>query len=448
MNRLVQSCRPLASALFGALLGSMLLGAATSPARPEISVHVQGETSAEFRLYPDEASPGRDVEVDLTAQLELRAQDTRGWRALVMPRLQTDPADPAHLLWIPRQAWVEYRRGGFATRVGRQVLAWGSADIYRPVDVLSSLDLQRDAPRLERKGDWMLGATYSRPSYGIEAVYLPILEGIDFPSAHSPWSMESILDRLDNTSDVIGLIDDPFLPTSATEHSFGARSRITFGNTDLFLIGYTGIDRLPLLLVLGECRPGPDCFPLVYRTRAIYLPMHLVGLEIQTVVDEVLVKLEAAFRDQTITDRRFARLLQDFDEHSLQVVLGLDYLRQGVMGSPHDLGLVVEFLFDDSGNAEDYLSFRPFQRDVAARLVWSFNDFDRTVIEAGWIQDLERAESFGTLRLKRRLEERVTLELGADMILGPNPSTEDERGNPFYLYSPNDRLVARLVYGF
>lgn len=438
------------------LLLATLLGVATTPARAEFRLQALGEFAAEVRFYPEEASPGRDVEVDLAVQFELRLQDTRGWRALVRPRLQTDPADPSdpsELLWIPREAWVEYGRGGWTARVGRQVLAWGSADTFRPVDVLSTLDLQRDAPSLDRKGDWMFGVTYSRPSYGIEAMYLPILEGIDFPSAHSPWSMQSILDRLDDApdedaSDEVRLVEDPLLPSSATEHSLGVRSRISFGTTDLFLVGYTGIDRLPLLLLLGECRPGSECFPLVYSTRAVYLPMHLLGLEAQSAVGEVLIKFEAAFRDQTIEDARFATLLPGFDDHSLQVVVGLDHLRHGVLGSSHDLGLVVEFLFDDSGNADDYLSFRPFQRDLAARLVWSFNDFDRTVVEAGWIQDLERAESFGTLRLKRRLRDRVTLEVGADVILGPDPKVDEDRGNPFYLYSPNDRLVTRLTYGF
>jgi hypothetical protein len=104
---------------------------------------------------------------------------------------------------------------------------------------------------------------------------------------------------------------------------------------------------------------------------------------------------------------------------------------------------VGEFLYDDAVDAATLAVYRPFQRDLALALTYSANDLAGTVIEAGWVQDLERAESVGTLRLRRRIRRAWTVEAGGDLILGPA-----ERTDPFHLFGPNDRLVARLTYGF
>ncbi len=61
---------------------------------------------------------------------------------------------------------------------------------------------------------------------------------------------------------------------------------------------------------------------------------------------------------------------------------------------------------------------------------------------------VENAESLGTVRLKHRVLHHFTVEVGADVIVGPEPVSEEGWSNPFYVYSPNDRVITRVAYRF
>ncbi len=434
------------SAAGGMLLAAALLVAGPGAAGAEAPA-VHGELTAGARVYPEAASVGNDAEWTLGTELEVRWRPAASVQLFALPRAWWDPADSGRWRAVPREAWIEGRAANWALRAGRQTFTWGSADTWRPTDVLASWDWGRDFLDPERQGEWALTLTGSGVRWGLEVAYLPVLQGARFPDARSPWSWESALARLwENAPPGLvppPLVDDPLLPDGVSEQSLGARFRLTRGRTDVYLVGYRGVDRMPLLVLDSGCAPESLACLAAPRVRPAYPPLRLLGLEVQSAVGEVLVKAEATWRDQSTRDRSFDGRTPGLDPNSVQAAAGIDYLWFGALGGSGDLDVVAEVLIDTGFEEASLYAWRPFQRDLAVALTYSANDLRGTVIEAGWIQDLERAESVGTLRIRRRIAPAWTAEVGGDLLLGPpDPS------NPFHLFGSNDRLTARLTFGF
>lgn len=418
----------------GLRLASLAIGLAALvlavPTAGSTSLH--GEVTAGARVYPEAASVGRDAEWLLGTELEARWDPRPDLRILVRPRLWADPLDSGRFRWVPREAWLEVRPGSrWSLRAGRQTFTWGSTDTWRPADVLSTLDWGRDFLDPEKQGDWAFTCTYGSLPLGVEVVYLPTFEGVTFPSEESPWSVESAEARLGFSG--APLDDDPLYLADVSKRSLAIRTRFTAARTDLYLTGYSGLDRAPILLLAT----GPEGPP---RVRPGYLPLRLLGVGAQSAVGSVLLKAEAAWRDQTAGH---ALRVPGLAPHSVQGVVGVDYLWFGAFGGGGDLDVVAEFLYDDAVRNADLAFYRPFQRDLAVALTYTANDLAGTALEAGWDQDLERAESVGTVRVRRRLRRAWMAEVGADLILGP-----PDRTDAFHIFGPNDRLTVRLTYGF
>lgn len=427
------------------LIGAAAVCALAAPPAPANALErsVNGEIVAGVRWYPEDASLGRDFEWELGGELAIEVEGG-AWRGLVKPRLRLDPLDGDRTRWIPTEAWLEGSARGVRVRAGRQVIRWGSADAFNPTDVLMRRDWGDDFADPEAPGEWALSAVYGAARFGVEVVFLPVLEGVDFPSSRSPWSLESAAKKaLGFDPGPLGLIEDPRVPPGAREWTVAARVRMTRGSTDFYLVGVSGVDRSPVLTAV----PAPGFNFAGLRPAATYLPLHLVGIEAQSAVGGVVLKGAVAYRDQSVADTTFSsEVFGDFGlaARSVQAAVGAEYLRLDLGGGPGSLLLSVELLFDDASRGDNLLFYRPLQKDLAFAATWTAGDFASTSIEAGWIQDLERAESAGTLRVRRRVAPRTMAEVGAEWILGPSGDVQ----SPFALFGANDRVRFRLVHGF
>lgn len=401
-------------------------------------LNLGGEVATTGTFYPREGVEGRDVQWSLQAQLDLSFRFSRNWRASLEPRIHYDPLDPGRWRWVPKEAKVDFRRGSWRGTLGRDHIVWGAADTFNPTDLLSVRDLGLDFVDGESPGEWLARMAYSRPGWGIEFVFLPALEGAKFPSARSPWSISKAFDRLSGFNFNLPLDDDPRLPPETEEVSFAVRARRSFSGTDVFLVGYSGIDRNPVLTVRFD-----GLFP--NQLRSTYLPLHLIGLETQTVVGGFVLKGAATFRDQSVNDAAFSSSVfgaLGLSRHSLQGVVGVEYLFEEVpFGGSLDLG--AEFLLEDGSSENAITSYRPFDRDLALYINYLAQDLSDTTIELAWLQDLRRAESVGVFRLTRRIRGSLKVELGGDLILGP-----DSGSSPYTLFNANDRVLFGLNYGF
>jgi len=437
LSRSVQPIGPWWSRVWAILFvaGTWFVPGVGSAAAPE----ARGDFTLGVRHYPSPSVPGRDLEWTLAARAEIRWDARPSLRLFITPRVHADPLDPGRWRWVPDEAWVEARRGPARLRLGRTVTRWGSTDAANPTDVVAVRDWGIDFLDPERPGDWSAVFSVTRARWGLEALVLPVLEGARQPSARSRWSLQSAGARSGFPVDVL-LDDTPRLPPGTGEASVAGRVRLTRGATDVYLVGYSGIDHRPLLTGTVDFEHG------VVTARTTYLPLHLGGIEVQSALGDFLVKGAVTYEDRSVDDAAFAAgVFGDFGlrPRSWQGIAGLEYLWLDFLGSPGVLDLTAEYVWDNSPGGDSIRAFRPLQNDVAVGATYRFGDLADTRVEAGWLEDLERPESVFLARVSRRIGDRVRWELGADVLRGGN-----DPSSPFYLYSPNDRVTARVTGGF
>jgi len=397
-----------------------------------------GEVFAGLRVYPDDAVFGNRAEWDLGGRVDLMWRQGRTWAVKASPRILWDPADPGRWQWIPFELWGEGRAGAWRLRAGRQIFSWGVADAFNPSDILPTRDLGENFRDADKLGDWAVTLVRAGDAWGLEAVVIPWVEGAQFPSARSPWSLDAAASRLDVPATVT-LDDTPYLPDDARELSFAGRLRGSFGDTDLYLVGHTGTARAPVLT-----------FPTVgffsAQARATYLPLHLLGLEGQTALGDWVFKGSWMWRDQATTDSLINEQIfgpQGIDPQASQGVVGAEYLWFEVLGGLGDLSTSLEYLWDTGARESNLATYRPFESNLALGVRYQFNDTAGSWVEASWLESLKRPERFAAIRGSRRLWRNLRAEVFAEFLRGP-----DGPPSLFYFFEPNDRVGILTRYAF
>ena len=114
-------------------------------------------------------------------------------------------------------------------------------------------------------------------------------------------------------------------------------------------------------------------------------------------------------------------------------VAGFERTQVGVFGTRSDLGLVLEYMYDDRG---DDAFNTLFENDVALGARWVANDLADTEALVGYIWDVDSHEYVFSLEASRRLGEHWGLYLegrafgGGDAIVSP------------YLLAPDNKSAA------
>ncbi|MCP4902787.1 MAG: hypothetical protein GY906_37980 [bacterium] len=172
---------------------------------------------------------------------------------------------------------------------------------------------------------------------------------------------------------------------------FAVRYSRTLGTWDLGCYYFTGTGREPTLLTDFDNSGTPVLIPY-------YEQIDQIGLDLQGVVGEWLLKLEALRRTGQGND-------------FLAAVGGLEYTFVGLAGSGLDLGILGEFAWDERGDE----ATTPYQNDLMAGLRLGFNDAAGSQLLGGVIYDLETSASIVRVEGSRRLGSswRMSLEAWA-----------------------------------
>lgn len=125
-----------------------------------------------------------------------------------------------------------------------------------------------------------------------------------------------------------------------------------------------------------------------------YAQIQQTGLDVQAIYDDWLIKLEAISIKYQDEDRNTA------------AVGGFEYTYVGIRESVMDLGVFVEYQFDDrhGDNATSN------QNDLALGTRWVFNDIESTEIVSSISIDLDNQSQFVSLEASRRLNDDWFLE--------------------------------------
>ena len=157
-----------------------------------------------------------------------------------------------------------------------------------------------------------------------------------------------------------------------------------FDETELGLSYFTGTGREPEAYNLNGSVLVPH-----------YAQIEQIGLELQTIIEDWTWKLELISRDSKA-------------QHYIATTAGFEYTLYGIFETTADLGIVIEYLYDD----RDELATTPFQNDITTALRWALNDTQSTEVLLGIITDLDESEITSFIEASRRLgnEFKLTIE--------------------------------------
>jgi hypothetical protein len=280
--------------------------------------------------------------------------------------------------------------------LGVKQVFWGVTEFNHLVDIINQTDLVENIDGEDKLGQPMAHLSLVR-SWGIVDFHL--LTGFRERTFPGPDGRPRFFIPIDN--------DDATYESGAGANRVDGAVRWShhLGAFEFGLYHFSGTSRAPLYQPVSD----EDGEPLL---RPHYPVIDQTGLDAQAIVGDWAFKLEAINRSG-FPDRYYA-----FNA-------GFERTLVGAFGTRADLGLVMEYLYDDRGE-DAFDSF--FENDLALATRWHLNDLGDTTALLGVIWDHETDETILTLEASRRLGETWTLLLEGRAFTGAAALNRD---NPF-----------------
>jgi hypothetical protein len=302
-----------------------------------------------------------------------------------------------------------YWRGTFGGDLdlfaGIRKVFWGVTETAHLVDIINQTDQVEDFDGEAKLGQPMVSAAWVTDLGTFEGYFLPYFRERTFPGPRGRPGFPVPVDT-----------DDPIYLSGAAEwHLDGAlRWSHYLGDFDLGLALFRGTDRAPAIV------PGPGFGSI----RLAYGVMTRASFDGQWTRGGWLWKLETVLRDKEVEGGSFA------------AVGGFEYTLFQVLGSDKDLGLLLEYQYDDRAQ------LTVGDNDLAAGLRLTWNDVADTQILAFAAVDTDDASTFASVEGSRRLGQDWSLGLRARLFLNTDP------GNLLHFFRDDDYLEAELTRFF
>ena len=372
------------------------------------AVELSGSISAEYRNFTQQALYPQQEGNSLSgaAQISLVHEWNDGDQIFAfVPFVRRDQHDDERSHADIRElTWVNVA-DDWELRLGIRKVFWGVTESQHLVDIINQTDLVESADGEEKLGQPMLNLALIRDWGTVDMFILPYFRERTFPGAS-------------------GRLRTP-LPIDATQAQYASDDKQRhidyalrwshyIGDLDIGLSYFNGTSRAP-----GFINTGTTLIPFYDQIRQW-------GLDLQATKESWLWKLEAIQHSGTMP-------VNDYKA----ATGGFEYSFYSLFGNS-DLGLVMEYLYDDRGNSAP----TPFQDDLMLGMRWAMNDEQSTEALLGVITDLDTNGHVYSLEASRRLGEdwKVNLE---GRFYQPKEATD-----PLYIYRNEDNIQLELNYYF
>ena len=328
-----------------------------------------------FSSQSDSFSSSLFVEPEFSWQSGGRDQ---AFRSRVFYRYDSQDTERTHL--DVREFYYTKEFGLWELNAGINRIFWGVTESVHLVDVINQVDFVEDIDGEDRLGQPMLQLAYQADWGRAEVILLPYFRKRQFASEDGRFFLGA------------DVSSDADYESGARAQHIDAALRYShfFGDFDLGVHLFSGTNREPELRAALVSQANAPQFALV----PYYGQMQQAGIDLQYTVDAWLFKVESLYRKAS-ADSFFA------------AVAGFEYTVFQLAQSAFDLGLLLEYQFDDRdqtiipiGSNNDLF--------LGARL--AFNDIQDTSILAGVAVDLDTQEQFYNVEAERRVGQSLGVE--------------------------------------
>jgi len=341
------------------------------------------------------------------------------------------PSPPPFSVWLG-EAYATVYLGNSELTVGRQKVAWGSADALAPLDVVNPHDLGYP---VAQPADTRLATLLARlrvdapEGIGLDFVLVPVFEPSRLPG--KDWQPDVTLPTFPPEAGVVGLapvLDDR--PAAALSNvQFGVRATFDldlFGGTDASVTYFRGFDKLPTASFRLEPVPGVPGSSYLQPVLG-YDRVHVLGLDFSSVIGSFVVRGDAAL---TLTDDHEGAD-PAVGNPRVAAVLGAE---RSLPGGAYLTGQVTyQRTWPDAGTDAVV--------NVASILALRIEPDARLTVQAAWLHDYTDGSGLVQPALSYSLADGVTASFAGTVFYG-------RTGSRYGAWSDNSNLTLGVAYAF
>ena len=271
-------------------------------------------------------------------------------------------------------------------RVGLRKVYWGVSESQHLVDVINQTDLVENMDGEDKLGQPMINYALINDWGTVDLFILPYFRERTFPGVNGRLRTAFYIDT-----------SNPNYESSDKENhiDYAVRWTHSLDDWDIGLSYFDGTSRdpsftPPTLDVNGNQVSQP-----------IYYLMQQTGLDIQATKDAWLWKMEVINRSIN-------------NDNYNAATAGFEYTFYSILESSSDIGLVVEYLYDDRNSK----ATTPFEDDLMLGLRWTNNDENDTSVLVGVIADRDDSSRLYSVEASRRVAESMKLTIEARLFTG------------------------------
>ena len=278
----------------------------------------------------------------------------------------------------------EYYFDDVTLKVGNEIVFWGVNETFNIVDIINQSNLAENISGTKKLGQPMASISYSQ-DYGTFDIYL------------MPYFRERPFSGKEGRPRLLFEVDKNSITYESSakkrKMDFALRYSTVIDDLDIGLSHFYGNNRTPVL--------SPN--PLTLKFDSHYPVLSQTGVDIQATKGPWLYKLE------TVSAK-------EGSERHLGAAGGIEYTYYGIRNTQSDLGVIVEYAFDDRND-------NPFNNEGVVGLRWNLNDMKSSSLLAGYLFDVRGNSN----RFQTEFEQRVKddLKLFLDLSLNGSISETD-----------------------
>ena len=325
-------------------------------------------------------------------------------------RLDQEDSERTHgdireLMWVHVTDNLEFKTG-----IGK--VFWGQTESLHLVDIINQTDSVEALDGEDKLGQPMVSMSYETEWGTFSSFVLPFFRERTFAGADGRLRPPFAID-----------VDNPIYESSDEDSNidFALRWQHSIEDWEVGLSYFSGTTREPELTPVFD-----DSGLQLTGLRPFYAQINQAGLDVLKVEGAWLWKLETIYREGQS---------QDF----FAAVAGAEYTFVGVLGSNYDIGMLVEYQYDER---EDNF-FVTGQNDLMVGTRVVLNDIDGTEWLVGIVQDLEDTDTrSGFVEASSRMGDSWRWSVNAYFF------TADDPQEPLFFIRRDDHVTFSLEYFF
>lgn len=371
-----------------------------------------GYVSEDIRFFTESPSDSRQHgnNISLVAEPEFYHEwDNSNQNFTFTPFVRLDQGDDERTHADIRElVWMKVS-DNWELKAGVSKVFWGVTESLHLVDIINQTDLVENTYGEDKLGQPMVTLSLIQNWGVVDLFVLPYFRERTFPGVKGRLRTSPYVDT------------DQAIYQSSREQNhidYSARWSQTLSVWDIGLSYFAGTSRDPRFILGSNSLNQPVLIP-------VYDLIKQTGLDVQGTFDAWLWKLEAIYRTGQ-------------GEAYAAITGGFEYTLYGVVDSDIDVGILLEYLYDDRGDQAP----TPFQDDflIASRI--AFNDAQSTEILIGAITAADSVAPGYSIEASRRFGDNWKVSLESRFFHSA------ETSDPLNAFSHDDYIEFDAAYYF